>query len=36
MKIALGNSIKSIPKKFLDGVFLMKESQLEAPSIFLY
>lgn len=31
MKVSIGNSVKDIPKKYLDGVFLVKESQLEAP-----
>jgi hypothetical protein len=31
MKVKIGDSIKNIPKRFHPGVFLMKESQLEAP-----
>jgi hypothetical protein len=31
MKVNIGDSVKNIPKRFHPGVFLVKESQLEAP-----
>lgn len=31
MKVKIGDSVKNIPKRFHLGVYLMKESQLEAP-----
>jgi hypothetical protein len=31
MKVNIGDSVKNIPEKYHHGVFLMKESQLEAP-----
>jgi len=31
MKVNIGDSVKNIPKRFHEGVFLIKESQLEAP-----
>lgn len=31
MKVNIGDSVKNIPRKYLDGVFYMKEAQLESP-----